>query len=106
MGPKGEKGEAGSSNIIQSLYSTEDNTIYISQTNRNVPKLQNIGNIKEIFIDNSKTHENGNGDAGGPYLVIVTQSTSGNQTINRNIRIGINSVQETNTLDPYYPEYG
>ena len=106
MGPKGQKGEAGSSNIIQSLYSTEDDTIYVSQTNRNVPKLQNIGNIKEIFIDNSKTHENGNGDAGGPYLVIVTQSTSGNQTINRNIRIGINSVQETNTLDPYYPEYG
>ena len=98
---KGEKGEKGDSSI--DVYYTND--MKDNSRNRSIPLLQSIGNIKNIFIDNSKTHENNNGDKGGPYLVIVTQNNEDGIFKNRFIRLGINSVEEANELDAYYPEY-
>jgi hypothetical protein len=105
LGIQGQKGEPGKG--ISLLYSEYTKQIFIPSTNRTIPELQYIGQVTNLFLDNSGNHVKFKGDKGGPYLVVSTETMDTNyKKYIKHYRIGINSIEESLKLDPQYPEYG
>ena len=59
---------------------------------------------EQIFIDN-EAPKGGNGTEEVPISMVQLRNYIRNQK-RRKYKVGINSVQETNSLDPYYPNTG